>query len=76
MARFALAALIVAASIVLVPFALMPGINSADLLVFLAPFGVVWVFARKLPAGDEVSPQPSTLPPVESPAGFLEGGQR
>lgn len=69
MARYALASLIVFLAIVLVPLALLPGINSADILVALAPFGLVAVFARKLPAGDEVSPEPSTIPPVESPAG-------
>lgn len=76
MAPYALASLIVFLAIVLTPAMLLPGLNSADILVILAPFALVAVFARKLPAGDEASPLPSTTPQVESPAGLPEGGQR
>lgn len=68
--RYAFAALVVFVAILCAPAALVPGFNSADAIVVLAPLALVAVFAHKQPAGDEASPLPSTVPPVESPAGI------
>lgn len=67
-ARFVLAAAVVLVAILVTPAALTPGVNSADLILLLAPFVLVGIVARrrpKTPAGG-TTPSPD-VPHVDAP---------
>ncbi|MBN9210527.1 MAG: hypothetical protein BGO45_04710 [Microbacterium sp. 71-36] len=70
--RFLAAATVVIVAVLLVPAALVPGVNSADLMVIAAPLVLVWICAPHAryepPAGGPTAP--TDVPHVaEPPAG-------
>lgn len=68
--RFLAAVTVVIVAVLLVPAALVPGVNSADLLVFAAPLVLVWICVPRArpepPAAGSTAP--ADVPHVTDPA--------